>query len=264
MFPKLISIGGVFLPTYGVLVALGFLLGLWVTTKLGRKSGVPSDDISNLAIYCAIAGMIGAKLGMFAFEAWSGQFSFSEVFTLETLRAAGVYQGGLILALIVAVLYLRHRKLPFLGVADLFAPGVALGHAIGRLGCFAAGCCWGIDCDRPWAVTFHSPDAHELTGVPLNRPLHPTQLYESITEFLIFAYLYRAAGKPHREGSLIGQYLTLSSAGRFLIEFFRNHEQSLPLGLPFSLTQWISIALFLIGLLLILRTKPAMVAPARP
>lgn len=251
MLPKLISIGGVFIPTYGVTVALAFLIGLMVATRIGRRYGIVPDDVSNIAIYAAISGLIGAKLAMFAFEIYSGEFQWNEVFTLSTLRAAGVYQGGLILALIVAVLYMKRRNLPVLRVSDAFAPAVAVGHAIGRLGCFAAGCCWGIACERPWAVTFTKPEAHELTGVPLDRALHPTQLYESGTEFLIFLYLYRLAQKPHADGVILGQYLVLSSTGRFLIEFYRHHEQALPLGLPLSLTQWISLALLLLGVALL-------------
>ena len=199
MFPKLFQIGSFYLPTYGVLVALGFLAGLSVTVKLARRGGLDAEKITNLAVYVALAGLIGAKLLMIAFD-WPD----IQIFSLSTLQAAGVFQGGLILALITAFFYIRHNKLPLLQVCDVFAPGVALGHAIGRLGCFAAGCCWGKECHLPWAVTFKNPEANGLTGVPLNVPLHPAQLYESATEALLFGFLYWRYGRAHSPGQIIG------------------------------------------------------------
>ncbi len=249
MFPKLISIGSFFIPTYGVLVAIAFLAGLIVTVRLARRSGLNAELITNLAVYCALAGLLGAKILMIFFD-W-GYFMAHprEIFSLSTLQAAGVYQGGLVLALLVAVLYIRHNKLPFLAVTDAFAPGIAIGHAIGRIGCFSAGCCWGRETHLPWAVTFTNPSANQLVGVPLGVPLHPTQLYEMITEAAVFLYLWSRYAKPHRPGQIFGQFLVLSSIFRFLIEFVRYHEQALPFGLPFSLTQWIALGLMVVGAL---------------
>ena len=249
MLPKLITIGSFFLPSYGLLVALGFLAGLGMTTRLARRAGLPVDAVTNLAIYCALAGMAGAKLAMFVFDFGYYRESPGKIFSLETLQAAGVYQGGLLLALLVAVLYMRKVKLPALLTSDAFAPGLALGHAIGRLGCFAAGCCWGVQCDRPWAVTFTNPEAHNLVGVPLGVPLHPTQLYESFCEALLFFFLLWRIKKPHTPGAIIGMYLVCYSVLRFLIEFLRNHEQATHLGL--SLTQWIAFGTFALGAVLL-------------
>jgi phosphatidylglycerol:prolipoprotein diacylglycerol transferase len=246
LFPKIFSIGTFFLPTYGVLVALGFLVGLWITVKLARKGGLDPEKITNLAVYVALAGLLGAKLLMIAFD-WPD----IQIFSLATLQAAGVFQGGLILALIVAFIYIRHSKLPVLAVCDVFAPGIAIGHAIGRLGCFAAGCCWGKECHLPWAVTFKNPEAYALTGVPLDVPLHPAQLYESATEALLFAFLYRRYSHAHPPGQIIGLYLLISSIVRFFIEFARFHEQALPFGLPLSITQWIAIGLAIVGAILL-------------
>jgi phosphatidylglycerol:prolipoprotein diacylglycerol transferase len=248
MFPKIISYGDFFLPTYGVMVALAFLAALWIIGRLGREAGLESEKIMNLGIYCALAGMLGAKLMMFAFD-WQVYLNDPrQIFSRETLQAMGVYQGGLILALITAIVYMKRAHLPPLLTSDVFAPGLALGHAIGRIGCFAAGCCWGQECTRPWAVTFTNPDAHQLTGVPLDIPLHPTQLYESIAEAVIFVFLYRKFHQPHREGTIIGLYLILYSIVRFLVEFVRNHEQALPFNGPLSLTQWISLATLAAGI----------------
>jgi phosphatidylglycerol:prolipoprotein diacylglycerol transferase len=251
VFPKLFSIGSFYLPTYGVLVAAAFLVGLSVTVKLGKRSGLNGELMTNLAVYCALAGLLGAKLMMFAFD-W-GSPDKPPIFSMATLQAAGVWQGGLALAIIFAFFYIRHNKLPFLKTFDAFAPGIAIGHAIGRIGCFAAGCCWGNECSLPWAVTFRNPEANALTGVPLNTPLHPSQLYEMATEFLLFAFLYWRYGKQHRPGQIIGLYLVFSSVARFLIEFTRFHEQGLYAGL--SITQWIAVALTGLGALLLLSPK---------
>jgi len=243
MYPKLISIGSFYIPTYGVLVALGFLAGLAIALRLARRAGLPAEKVTNLAVYCAIGGIAGAKLFMFFFDAPYYWHHPGEIFTLQTLQAAGVFHGGFIVALLVAIFYMRRQKLPAWQTMDALAPGVAIGQAIGRLGCFAAGCCWGRACPAPWGVTFRSDFA---APVPLNTPLYPVQIYESVCDFAIFAFLYSRFKRSHRPGEIIGLYLILYSTIRFIIEFYRVHEQSL-VG-PFSLTQWIALALLVLGI----------------
>ncbi len=259
MFPRLFSIGGFAVPTYGVLVALGFLAGLWITVTLAKRKGLPAEAISNLAVYCALAGLLGAKLFMFLFDFGDYWRNPRQIFTLETLQSAGVYQGGFLLALAMAVMYMRRQHLPFGKTADVFAPGLAAGHAIGRLGCFAAGCCWGAKTGVPWAVTFNNPDT--TTGVPHGIPLHPAQLYESAANLLIFGFLWRRIGKAHADGEILGWYLVLYSTARFLIEFLREHEQATHGGL--SLTQWISIGTLALGMWLLRPGRVREPAPAR-
>lgn len=260
MFPKLIEVGNFFLPTYGVLVATGFLVALWLTVRLAKARGLSGEAVTNLGVYCALAGILGAKLGMFLFDTSYYIEHPGEIFSLSTIQAGGVFQVGLVAAVLVAWWYMRKKKLPGWTTADLFAPGIAIGHAIGRIGCFSAGCCWGAACERPWAVTFTNPDANRIVGVPLGVPLHPSQLYEAAAEAIIFLAVWRAVHKPHRDGAVIGLYMVLYSAARFLIEFVRAHEQSLKLGL--SNTQWISMALFCAGLWLMLRRRQAVPATA--
>ena len=261
MLPKLISIGSFYIPTYGVLVALGFLAGLGITLRLARRAGMPAETISNLAVYCAIAGLVGAKLFMFLFDIGDYVRDPGRIFTLETLQAAGVFHGGFIAALLMALFYMRRQQLPAMKTLDIFAPGIAIGQAIGRLGCFAAGCCWGRECELPWGVRFRSDFA---APVPLDKTLHPVQIYESVADLLIFAILYKQASRAHRPGQVIGWYLVLYSTARFVIEFFRVHEQSL-VG-PFSLTQWIALGLLAWGAAILiapgLKARPAAQSPA--
>ena len=199
MYPEILGLS--WLHTYGVLVAIAFLTALWLAGRLAREAGLSADAVTNLGIYCALAAIAGAKLMMFLVDIPYYTQHPGEIFSLSTLQAGGVFYGGLLAALGVAVWYMRKTKLPGWKTADVFAPAIALGHGIGRLGCFSAGCCWGVECDRPWAVTFTNPAAHELVGVPLNVPLHPTQLYEAFAEFVIFGLLYWRIRKPHARGS---------------------------------------------------------------
>jgi phosphatidylglycerol:prolipoprotein diacylglycerol transferase len=249
MYPEIFHLS--FLYSYGVLVALAFLAALWLAGRLAKQAGLNADSVTNLGIYCVLAAMAGAKIMMVIVE----RRSLAEIFSFDTLRAGGVFYGGLIGALVVAFWYMRKTGLPALKTADVFAPAIALGHGIGRLGCFAAGCCWGVECDRPWAVTFTNPVAKDLVGVPLNVPLHPTQLYEAFAEFAIFAFLYWLVRRPHKTGSIIAMYLALYSAARFTVEFFRHHEQGNLWGGPLDTSQWISLVLMSMGVWYLMKVR---------
>ncbi len=258
MLPKLISIGTFYLPTYGVLVATAFLMALWMTSRLARDAGLNPDLVLNLGVYCAFAGIIGAKVLMIVLDKSYREHPM-EIFSLSTLQSAGIFYGGLIAALVTAYFYMHKHGLPVFKTADLFAPGLALGHGIGRLGCFAAGCCWGKPTHLPWAVTFTNDDARAV-GVPLGIPLHPTQLYESFAEFVICAILFLYARKKHTDGAVIGGYLVLYGIVRFAVEFLREHDESNPLGGPFSLEQWISLILAVCGAWLIFNRRRNLIA----
>jgi phosphatidylglycerol---prolipoprotein diacylglyceryl transferase len=245
MYPEIFHVS--FLHTYGLLVALAFLAGLWMAQHLGKRGGLNPEAVTNLGIYCALAAIAGAKLMMFLVDIPYYIEHPGEMLSFSTLQAGGVFYGGLIAALAVAAWYMRKTGLPVLPTADVFAPGIALGHGIGRLGCFSAGCCWGVESHVPWAVTFTNPAANQLVGVPLGVSLHPTQLYEAFAEFMIFGILYWRIRTPHSTGMIISLYLLLYSAARFLVEFFRVHEQGNLWGGPLDTSQWISLALFLLG-----------------
>jgi phosphatidylglycerol---prolipoprotein diacylglyceryl transferase len=253
MYPKLFEYGEFFLPTYGVLVALGFLAALWVVNRLSREAGLDPERSMNLALYCVLSGLVGAKLLYIVLEYQRYLARPGDLFTISTLQSGGAFYGGLILAIVVSYLYGRRQKLPWLRTADVFAPAIAIGHGIGRLGCFAAGCCWGGRCDLPWAVVYTDPEANRLVGVPLNIHLHPTQLYEAGGEFLIFGFLWWRFHRKHREGTIIGLYLILYSILRFSVEFVRHHEQENLLGLPLSNAQWISLVLIAVGAAILAR-----------
>jgi phosphatidylglycerol:prolipoprotein diacylglycerol transferase len=261
MLPKLLSTDAFFLPTYGVMVALAFLAGMWATNRLAAKAKLPTQKIQDLVVYCAIAGLIGAKLLMFLFDWRYYAANPAEMVSLSTLRAAGVYQGGFLLAVAFAVYYMHRNGLPLWLTMDTFAPGISLGHAIGRIGCFAAGCCYGILCNRPWGVRYTNPDVKEFSDVPINVPLHPTQIYEALGDLVIFGILYRLYDPAKRPGGIFALYLVLYSLLRFGVEFFRKHDQQpLLAALPYSHTQWISLATLALGAWILFK-QPGAVEP---
>jgi phosphatidylglycerol:prolipoprotein diacylglycerol transferase len=256
MCPRLFTIGSFSLPTYGVLVALGFLAGLYLVGRLSRRAGLDADKMTNLGVYVALAAIVGAKLFMILTNLGYYLEQPSRIFSLSSLQAGGVFYGGLLAALAVAVWYARSAKLPGLLAADVLAPAVAIGHSIGRLGCFAAGCCWGKPSSLPWAIAFTDPVAHEYVGVPLNIHLHPTQLYEAIGTLAVGIFLLRLFGKPHPPGSILGWYLVLYSSFRFGVEFLRaDTERLFPFDGPFSTTQWIALLLVAAGAFLLNKQK---------
>jgi phosphatidylglycerol:prolipoprotein diacylglycerol transferase len=217
----------------------------------------------NLGILCGLSAIVGAKIMMFLVDIPYYVHNPGEIFSMASLQAGGVFYGGLIAALIAAVIYMRRHQLPALPTADVFAPGIALGHGIGRLGCFAAGCCWGKPTGLPWGVTFTNPLAQQLVGVPLDIKLHPTQLYESTAEFVIFGILYWRVRRPHAPGAIISLYLVLYSTVRFLVEFVRDHPgEPNPFGGPLNTSQWISLALAALGATYFLRNVGRASTPA--
>jgi len=262
MLPRLFHIGGYSQATYGVLVALAFLVALSVISRLARRAGLNSDAVVNLGILCGLSTIVGAKIMMYLVDIPYYVRNPGEIFSMSSLQAGGVFYGGLIGALIAAAVYMRRHHLPALPTADVFAPGIALGHGIGRLGCFAAGCCWGLPTNLPWGVTFTNPLAQQLVGVPLDIKLHPTQLYESAAEFAIFGILYWRVRRPHAPGAIISLYLILYATVRFLVEFVRYHEQPNPFGGPLNTSQWISLALAAVGAAYFLRKVGRASTPA--
>lgn len=242
MHPVLYRIGSVTIYTYGVLVAAGVLSGLWLARRRAPAAGLDPERVWNLGVYMTLAALAGAKLWLVAFY-WDYYIANPrEIFTLSTLQSGGVWYGGLLTAIGVAVLYGRWAKLRFLPLADVYVAPLALGHSLGRLGCFAAGCCWGKPTSVPWAVTFTNTYAAQLVGVPLGVPLHPTQLYEAGAELLILLFLISSERRWRRyPGRTFWLYMLMYAVTRFGIEFFRGDDRG-TVGM-FSTSQFISLLL---------------------
>jgi phosphatidylglycerol:prolipoprotein diacylglycerol transferase len=248
VYPQLLHFGRFFLPTYGLLVATGVLLGLWISVRNSAKQGIDPDKAWNFGILVVLCGIVGAK-ALYIINDWSQYADHpADIFTIDTLQAGGVFSGGLIAAFIAAVWYIRRHHLPALAICDAFAPGLALGHAIGRVGCFAAGCCFGKPTAHWWGVTFHSEIAHRISDTPLNVPLQPTQLFESAVELANFFLLMWMFKRKKFDGQVFGAYLILYGVARFFLEFLRGDPgRGIVFGGLMTGTQLISIGLVILG-----------------
>ena len=225
MHPRLLTIpaigdfGPFTLHTYGVLLAIAFLMGLFVASRQAKRAGLDSGRITDMAVWVLIAGLVGAKLLLVIVD-WRF-FSQKPGELLSIFQSGGVFYGGLIGGIAMAWWYARRYKLPGWPTADVLAPGVVVGQAIGRLGCFSAGCCWGAPTQVPWAVTFTDVYAARAVGTPLDTPVHPSQIYESLAAFLIFFFLLWLAPRKRFNGQVALTYVALYSAARFGLEFLR-------------------------------------------
>ncbi len=258
MYPRLFQIGHFSLPTYGLLVAIGVLLGLLLCVRNARRLGIDPEDTWNLGIVVTLAGILGAKVLLIVND-W-GRYASNpgEIFSVNTLRSGGVFSGGLVAALVAGAWYMARHKMPPLRTCDAFAPGLAIGHAIGRLGCFAAGCCWGKPTHHFWGVVFKNQLAGDWAGTPLGVPLEPTQLIESVVELLNFFLLSWLITRKHADGQVFGTYLILYGIARFFIEFLRDDPgRGQVFGGAMTGTQLIAIILVIVGGLFWLRRAPS-------
>lgn len=255
MYPELFSIGplpivgSITIYSYGVLLAASYLLGLRLAMTRARRWGLDSNRVLDLGIYIIIAALIGAKLLLLVVDFDSFRRSPADLLSLA--RSGGVFYGGLILAVAVAFWYMARHKMPFWTTCDVFAPGIALGHVTGRLGCFAAGCCYGRPTDVPWAVIFTNPLASANVGTPLGIPLHPTQLYEAGAELLILVLLLATERKGKQfPGRTFWAYMLLYALSRYIIEIYRGDPRGTVFA-TFSTSQFISLVLGPLSLIML-------------
>lgn len=257
MHPILFDVGPVTIYTYGLLLAAAYLAGLKLAMVRAGRRGLDSARILDLGIYVIVAALVGAKLLLVATDFHAFASHPRELLTLA--RSGGVFYGGLILAFAVALWYIHRIGLPLWTTCDAFAPGIALGHVIGRFGCLFAGCCYGRPTTVPWAITFTNPIAAANVGTPLGVPLHPTELYEAGAELLILIVLVATErrGRPYA-GRTFWIYMLLYAISRYIIEMFRGDDRGM-IGI-FSTSQFISVILAPLAVAMLLylsrRTSP--------
>jgi phosphatidylglycerol:prolipoprotein diacylglycerol transferase len=230
MYPEIFRIGSFPINTYGVFLAIAFLCAILIAVRLGARDGLPKERIYDLSLWMLLASLVGSKVLMLFTEPEYREHP-AQLLSLDFLRSGGVFYGGLIGAVIAGFLLIKRYKLPWWKTADACAPGIAIGNFFGRQGCFAAGCCWGKPTSLPWGVKF-TELGHEVTGVPTDVYLHPTQLYESFAMLLVFGFLFWLHKRKKFDGQVILAYAILYSAIRFAIEFVRDD----PRGDVFGLT----------------------------
>src|SRR5712691_7243831 len=250
-------LGSITVYTYGVLLAAAYLLGLKFAMVRAKARGLDSVRVLDLGIYIIISALVGAKLLLLITDFRTFRSDPRELLTL--MRSGGVFYGGLILAVVVSLWYIRRVGLPLWTTCDVFAPGIALGHVVGRFGCLFAGCCYGKPTKLPWGITFTDPFAAANVGTPLGTPLHPTQLYEAGAELLILVFLLTTErkGRPFA-GRTFWLYMLLYAVSRYIIEFFCGDERG-TVGM-FSTSQFISIVLAPLAIVMLVYLSRA-VAP---
>lgn len=247
MFPILLRFGpytifgyplGPFtLHTYGVLVALGFLAALFVVMRGARREGLRSDSVLDVAFVAVLAAIVGSRLLYVIFNL--GEYLAEPLRILKVWEGGLIFHGGLLLA-IPACLYLARREnLPTWPTADVFAPAIALGQAVGRLGCYAAGCCYGAPWDPPFCVTFTHPESL----APLNVSLFPSQLFAFASGVLVFLVLLAYRPGRRSPGQVFWLYLVLASLARFAEDVFRSPEAKNAILPWLSVTQAIALSI---------------------
>jgi phosphatidylglycerol:prolipoprotein diacylglycerol transferase len=237
-----------------VLVGIAILISLWVARHLSRRDGLSARDVNDVGLGTLFFGFAGAAvLGVIV--AWASGYGVH----FSDLRNSGAVHGGLLTGMVAAHLLARHFGLPVPLLLDAYVPGVALGQALGRVGCFAAGCCFGSASDVPWAVTFTKHRAHELGGVPLHVGLHPVQLYDAGLHVLLFASLFALHKMGRFRGQLFGVWCLLEGVSRLLVENFRGDlGRGFWLGLSWLSTGRLTALLMVgVGIIFLVYRRPA-------
>lgn len=227
MRPTLINLGPVPIRSYGVMVLLGFLLALWYATTMarrrmeGRKPNEPGvitpDHVFDMSLIGLFVSILCARLLYVLLDLKEFRENPAEVFKIWT---GGIsIHGALVGGVLTVWWYCRRHKLPFLAFTDICAPAFAIGYAVGRIGCFLNGCCYGHACNLPWAVQFRAEDQHGL----VTAPSHPTQIYATLMSLAIFVAVNRMLRRPHRDGVVFLSYLALYCVYRFIDEYFRRY-----------------------------------------
>ena len=225
MRPTLFRIGSLPVRGYGLMVAIAFLVAIYLAAHRAKKEGIPSQTIFDLGLYLLVSALLGARIFHY-FQHRDSYQSFTDVF--KVWQGGLAYYGGFLLALTVGVLYLRSRKLSIAKVTDIFAPSLVLGLGIGRIGCFLAGCCFGKPTSLPWGVTF---PRESLVWMEIgSQKVHPTQLYSSLSLICIFVVLLILRRHIKLPGQLFLSAVLMYALHRFFIDFLRHYTSDERIG----------------------------------
>lgn len=252
MYPDLVTLGPITLHTYGLFVAIGFFVGLMVTVRLGRSEGFNSQQIMDMGFIIILSAIIGSRVMYVLMNA--SHYSRAPLDMLKIWEGGLVFSGGVLGVVLTMLWYIKRHGLPLGKIADLWAPAIAIGQGIGRIGCFMAGCCHGKPTDSICGVVFTHP--HSLAS-PLNVPLHPTQIYASLSGFVIFLVVLVLYTKKKFEGQVFLWFLIMHSTARLAIERFRGDDRGILLGSNMSMTQLVAVLILItsVGILFTIKSK---------
>lgn len=246
MYPILFKIGGLTIHTYGFFVATGFFAGILLAKKEAVRKGVNPDKIIDLIFFIFIASIVGSRL--FYIITVPKIFIEDPVEIFRIWNGGLVFYGGFIAAFITVLVYIKKTDLSLWKTADILAPSIVIGQFFGRLGCFAAGCCYGKQCNLPWAVTFENPDSL----APLHNSLHPTQLYSAISNLVVFAVIMFFRKRKKIDGQLFWLYVALYASTRFVVEMFRGDFRGVNILGFLSVSQTIGVVFAFIAVIMLL------------
>jgi len=217
MHPIAFELGTLSIHWYGVMVALGFLAGLWTAGRRGLGAGIAAEKIADLGPWLLIGAIAGART-LHVISYWHESYAGKPIGEIFAVWHGGlVYYGGLIGASLACIVYVRLKKLPLWKMADILAPSIALGYVFGRIGCLLNGCCYGRACDLPWAI--HFPAGNPLN--PPSYPVHPTEVYEALLNLGLYAVLAWLHGRKRFDGQVFSVYLVGYAVLRSFVELFR-------------------------------------------
>jgi phosphatidylglycerol:prolipoprotein diacylglycerol transferase len=250
LHPILLELGFIKIYTYGLFIATAFLISLSFSANMAKKDGIDSKIVFDLGFYLLLAIIIGSRI-MFVFV--EREFFLKNPMKIFYIWEGGlVFYGGFIMSLIVAIMYLKKHNINHWQMGDHLAIGIALGHGIGRWGCFFAGCCYGKETDVPWAVVFTDP----LSLAPRDVHLHPTQIYDSLNGFTIFFLLLILKRYKKFHGEIFWVYTLLYAIGRFIVENFRGDYRGVLVSESIlSTSQWIGLGLCVTSIIMLLRFR---------
>jgi len=245
MHPRLISTSFFTIYTFGILLAASYLSAFGWMVRGARRAGLDPEALASLGIWAVVGALVGAKALLLFRSILDGSFAISDLWSMSLVTSAGDFYGGFIGGLTASAMFFwRDPTVPVWRAADVCAPAIALGQAIGRVGCFMAGDDYGRPAHLPWAVTFTDPEAERLGGTPLNVPLHPVQLYESAMCLALFVFLVWLTRRRHRDGDIIVAYTLLYAIVRFGLEFFRGDaDRGFVFGGLLSTSQFIGVVM---------------------
>jgi phosphatidylglycerol---prolipoprotein diacylglyceryl transferase len=247
--PILFHLGSFPIHSYGVMIALAFLAGLWTATLRARREKISSEIIGDITLWVMVGGIVGAR-AVYVATYWNDEFAgqpFAEIFKIW--NGGLVYYGGLIGATIAGMIYICWKKLPLWKITDIFAPSIALGSVFGRIGCLLNGCCYGRFCELPWAIRF--PEGHETHPAgQAATPVHPTEIYDALLNLILYIFLAWLFRRKKFDGQIFATYLILYAVCRSIVEYFRGDYPADHVHNGLTSAQLVSIPIFIAGLAL--------------
>lgn len=236
MHPVLFEFHNIVIHTYGFFIALAFLSAIFMSKREARLAGENPDKVVDFIFWILVAAILGSR-AFYVIVYWNTYYPDHLIDIVKVWEGGLIFYGGFIGALIVALIYIPKSGLKFWKTADILAPSIPFGHFLGRLGCFSAGCCHGRNCELPWAVTFTDPESL----APLNVPLHPTQLYSSLSNLLIFIFIINYKRYKRFDGQVFLTYVIIYAAVRSIIETFRGDFRGAEIMGVFSTSQFVAL-----------------------